>query len=64
MTLKPRERLQNRLSAAPNLDDPRLAPYTSAVPEMDEIFDSRAAFTRRKVAGIEEDFKRCRGAAN
>jgi large subunit ribosomal protein L28 len=57
MTLKALERLQNRLSAAPKLDDPRLAPYTSAVPEMDEIFGPRAAFTRRQACGDRRGFQ-------
>jgi len=56
----------NGLFRLQNLDAPPLSPYTSAVPEMDVIFEPprRAPMGLPDGSGMEEDFARCPGAAN
>jgi|SRR5882724_473048 len=61
----PRESaLPGLLRTSQNLDAPPLSPYTSAVPWMDVFLNPRAGLKQDGRAGMEEDFLRCRGAAN
>ena len=47
-----------------NLDALPLSPYTSAVPWMNVNLDPALPSNDGRKAGMEEDFVRCRGAAN